>query len=131
MTTQWPPADDAVSTRDRSEPSDEPVAPDDEDGTHRSAVDAVDGVLDEVERALARLDDGTYGRCESCGEQIGDDRLAERPVVRTCSPCEATADSVDATVTGSADDGNADTGPARPPGPSPWAGPGSVGSVTS
>ena len=131
MTTQWPPADDTLSTRDRSEPSGGPVATADEDETHRSAVDAVDGVLDEVERALARLDDGTYGRCESCGEPIGDDRLAERPVVRTCSPCEATAEPVDATVAGSAQDGTAGSGPVRPDGPSPWAGPGPEGSVTS
>ena len=92
MTTQWSPADDAVSTGDRSGPSGGPAVPDDEDETHRSAVDAVDGLLDEVERALARLDDGTYGRCESCGEPIGDDRLAVDPVVRTCAACEATAD---------------------------------------
>ncbi len=55
---------------------------------HRSAVDAVDGLLDEVERALARLDDGTYGRCEACGEPIPDDRLSDRPTARTCDRCD-------------------------------------------
>ena len=59
-------------------------AADDEDEMHRSAVDAVDGLLDEVELALARLDDGTYGRCEECGEAIDDGRLAALPIIRTC-----------------------------------------------
>ncbi len=59
-----------------------------EDELHRSAVDAVDGLLDEVELALARLDDGTYGRCEDCGEPIDDGRLAVLPIVRTCGECD-------------------------------------------
>jgi len=59
-----------------------------EEDLHRSAVDAVDGLLDEVELALARLDDGTYGRCEGCGAPIDDERLAELPIVRTCGRCD-------------------------------------------
>jgi len=64
------------------------------DGTidaHRAAVDVVDGLLDEVEHALARLDarldDGTYGRCEACGTPIPDTELAEQPLVLVCSSC--------------------------------------------
>ena len=60
-----------------------------EEEAHRSAVDAVDGLLDEVELALSRLDDGTYGRCESCGAAISDTDLAERPLVRECRTCGA------------------------------------------
>ena len=41
-------------------------------------------VLDEVDQALARLDAGTYGACEACGQPIDDDRLAADPLVRTC-----------------------------------------------
>jgi len=52
-----------------------------------SAVDAVDGLLDEVELALARLDDGTYGRCTSCGSLISDAELAEDPLIRSCGSC--------------------------------------------
>ncbi len=59
-----------------------------EEELHRAAVDAVDGLLDEVELALARLDDGTYGRCEACGEPIVDDRLARLPIARTCGNCD-------------------------------------------
>ena len=62
-----------------------------EEELHRSAVDAVDGLLDEVELALTRLDDGTYGRCEECGEPIDDDRLAELPIIRTCAKCAPAA----------------------------------------
>ncbi|HVX22563.1 MAG TPA: TraR/DksA C4-type zinc finger protein [Acidimicrobiales bacterium] len=41
-------------------------------------------VLDEVDGALARLRDGTYGTCEVCGDSIADDQLEARPTARTC-----------------------------------------------
>ena len=41
----------------------------------------------EIEAARARVDAGTYGRCEVCGEPIADDRLEARPVARTCVGC--------------------------------------------
>jgi DnaK suppressor protein len=47
----------------------------------------VEQLLDEVERALARLDDGTYGSCVTCGGPIGDDRLAEDPTRHACGEC--------------------------------------------
>ena len=50
-------------------------------------VDAVEALLDQVDQGLARLDDGSYGRCESCGTIIADDRLAELPTARTCTGC--------------------------------------------
>ena len=59
-----------------------------EEELHRSAVDAVDRLLDEVELTLARLDDGTYGRCEACGATIDDERLARLPIERTCGGCD-------------------------------------------
>jgi len=37
-----------------------------------------------VQDALARLDDGTYGRCAVCGREIDDERLEARPEVATC-----------------------------------------------
>jgi DnaK suppressor protein len=67
-----------------------PVAGADTQPLERSSeasIDAVDGVLDEVERALTRLDDGTYGICESCGSAIEDRRLAESPTVLSCAGC--------------------------------------------
>jgi DnaK suppressor protein len=41
----------------------------------------------EIEAARGRVDAGTYGRCEVCGEPIADDRLEARPVARTCVRC--------------------------------------------
>lgn len=43
--------------------------------------------LAEVDAALQRLDDGSYGVCERCGAPIGDDRLEARPAARTCIAC--------------------------------------------
>ena len=40
--------------------------------------------LEEVERALRKLDDGTYGRCETCGEPIAPARLEAMPATRFC-----------------------------------------------
>jgi RNA polymerase-binding transcription factor DksA len=40
--------------------------------------------LDDVEHALARLDEGTYGTCEVCGEPIGEARLEVMPATRFC-----------------------------------------------
>jgi hypothetical protein len=47
-------------------------------------LDRAEAELEDVERALQRLDDGSYGTCEVCGEAIGDDRLAGSPVTRRC-----------------------------------------------
>ena len=47
-------------------------------------LEAVEGELAEVERALTRIDEGTYGVCEACGKQIGDDRLEAQPYARLC-----------------------------------------------
>jgi DnaK suppressor protein len=41
----------------------------------------------ELELALARMMQGTYGVCERCGEPIHPDRLAVLPGVRTCIRC--------------------------------------------
>jgi DnaK suppressor protein len=41
-------------------------------------------MLDEVDAALARLADGSYGVCVTCGERIDDERLAKTPTTGTC-----------------------------------------------
>jgi RNA polymerase-binding protein DksA len=43
--------------------------------------------LAEVDRALSRLEAGSYGICENCGNEISQARLEARPVVRTCITC--------------------------------------------
>jgi DnaK suppressor protein len=40
--------------------------------------------LVEIDAALERIDDGSYGRCEVCGDAIPDERLRARPTARTC-----------------------------------------------
>ncbi|GAA3767410.1 TraR/DksA family transcriptional regulator [Micromonospora maritima] len=41
----------------------------------------------DLDDALRRVDAGTYGVCERCGQPIGDDRLAARPFARFCMAC--------------------------------------------
>jgi DnaK suppressor protein len=43
--------------------------------------------LDVLTQALARLDDGSWGRCETCGGAIGRDRLRAMPEARQCLQC--------------------------------------------
>jgi DnaK suppressor protein len=45
--------------------------------------------LERTERALAKLDEGTYGLCDVCGEPIAPKRLAAMPDVVTCVTCAA------------------------------------------
>jgi DnaK suppressor protein len=43
--------------------------------------------LADVERALEKLGDGTYGICDSCGEPIGEERLEVIPWATLCISC--------------------------------------------
>ena len=45
-------------------------------------------MLDQNEHALERLDNGTYGTCESCGNPIGKLRLQAAPRATLCMPCK-------------------------------------------
>lgn len=45
-------------------------------------------VLRQSERALGRMDDGTYGVCESCGGPIGKLRLQAFPRATLCMTCK-------------------------------------------
>jgi RNA polymerase-binding transcription factor DksA len=49
-----------------------------------SILEQVEAELVDVERALRRLDDGTYGTCEACGAAIGEERLLAVPAARFC-----------------------------------------------
>ena len=46
---------------------------------------AAEAELDAVEHALQRLDDGSYGSCEVCGNALDDAQLAADPTARFCS----------------------------------------------
>ena len=43
--------------------------------------------LRELDEALDRIEGGTYGVCEECGEPVGLKRLEVRPVAKYCVPC--------------------------------------------
>ena len=56
---------------------------------HEQALrDRVADAMDQTERAIARVDDGTYGNCESCGEPIGAARLEAYPRATLCVTCK-------------------------------------------
>ena len=49
--------------------------------------------LQDINAALSRLDDGTYGTCERCHQPIPIERLEVLPTSRSCTPCQARAES--------------------------------------
>jgi RNA polymerase-binding transcription factor len=55
-----------------------------EQGENKALAGQLRSELDEVERALAKLDDGTYGLCETCGAAIAEARLEAMPATRYC-----------------------------------------------
>ena len=45
-------------------------------------------LIGKIKEALARIDDGTFGTCEECGEDISEERLKARPVTTLCIDCK-------------------------------------------
>jgi RNA polymerase-binding transcription factor len=45
-------------------------------------------VLQDIEAALARIADGSYGNCTDCGGEIGRARLKAYPTAERCLPCQ-------------------------------------------
>jgi len=45
-------------------------------------------VLAEIDAALKRIDDGSYGTCTNCGKQIPAERLEARPYATLCIDCQ-------------------------------------------
>ncbi len=87
------PGDETVSDESGSEvgvpdPWSEPLAWSDQPpAPPEQALAHVETILDQVERALTRLDDGTYGQCLSCGSLIDDNHLDASPTREACSSC--------------------------------------------
>lgn len=46
------------------------------------------GLLNKVQLALERIEEGTFGECQDCGEAIDERRLAARPVASLCIDCK-------------------------------------------
>ncbi len=46
-----------------------------------------------IKEALERIDNGTYGICDECGEDISEQRLKARPVTTLCIDCKKKQES--------------------------------------
>src|SRR5919199_1529147 len=55
--------------------------------TDISVGQSLEASLARIERALAKLDEGTYGICEACGQPIPEKRLEAMPESVTCVQC--------------------------------------------
>jgi len=50
-------------------------------------------LLSKIEAALERVEEGDFGECEDCGEEIGRKRLEARPVTTLCIDCKTIQES--------------------------------------
>lgn len=46
-------------------------------------------LIKKIQAALQRMDDGSFGICDECGENIGVPRLKARPVTKLCINCKS------------------------------------------
>lgn len=58
-----------------------------ERGEVEALVGSLAETLKEVEDALAKFEDGSYGKCERCGNDIPAPRLEAKPAARLCIDC--------------------------------------------
>ncbi|MDH4227707.1 MAG: TraR/DksA family transcriptional regulator [Deltaproteobacteria bacterium] len=47
------------------------------------------GELEAIEKTIERIDDGTYGKCEDCGEAVDGARLSAMPYAARCLACQS------------------------------------------
>lgn len=97
----------SVSTLERENPGEDPGTqvrfdPDPGDaaaliteGDREGAVlDAARGQREQVLAALARVDDGSFGRCVDCGTALSEERLEARPEAARCIDCQTASEGV-------------------------------------
>jgi DnaK suppressor protein len=51
--------------------------------------------LDKIEKALAKIEDGSFGKCEECEEEISIKRLEARPETTLCIRCKEDQERVE------------------------------------
>ena len=51
-------------------------------------IDSLKSMLEDVDRALDRIEDGSYGICSQCGKKISAARLEARPESTLCVDCK-------------------------------------------
>ena len=52
-------------------------------------------LIKKIKKALARIDNDTFGICESCGEDISIKRLKARPVTTQCIDCKSKEEALE------------------------------------
>jgi DnaK suppressor protein len=60
-----------------------------EDRTNNQLADNLAATADAIRRALALIDEGRFGRCQSCGDAIAPDRLQAVPWAPLCLRCQS------------------------------------------
>lgn len=79
--------------REESVPDAEDMSFRDSTGDQRIALlEARNRTRIQLDAALRRLDEGTYGVCEDCGGEIGEARLKALPFARRCIACQEQAE---------------------------------------
>ena len=58
-----------------------------------------EAILDQIGAAIQRIEDGKYGRCEQCGEQIPKSRLDAIPYAAECEQCALQREKDDEAIT--------------------------------
>ncbi|MDX9785750.1 MAG: RNA polymerase-binding protein DksA [Desulfobacterales bacterium] len=52
-------------------------------------------LIKKIKKALDRIENGTFGICESCGEEISVNRLKARPVTTQCIDCKTKEEAME------------------------------------
>ncbi|MGD8542799.1 MAG: RNA polymerase-binding protein DksA, partial [Desulfobacteraceae bacterium] len=52
-------------------------------------------LIKKIKKALARIDNGSFGICETCGEEISIERLRARPVTTQCIECKTKEEALE------------------------------------
>jgi DnaK suppressor protein len=52
-------------------------------------------LIKKIKKALERIDNGSFGICETCGEEISIERLRARPVTTQCIECKTKEEALE------------------------------------
>ena len=60
-----------------------------------SILEVRNRMRNQIDEALRRLEDGTYGTCEDCSREINPERLKAMPFARRCVECQQKAEAIE------------------------------------
>jgi DnaK suppressor protein len=60
--------------------------------------DRESSLIDKINQSLARIEEGTFGICDMCGEKISIQRLKARPVTNFCITCKTKMEALEETI---------------------------------